>query len=749
MGGHSLAASQPRIGLKGVVLRPLLAVAAALALTLGALTAASWHADSLAVDEQARLLVNAIHQEGHTAGRLLEPIAVSDEAAQNIHARFDANWAERELLRHAALVQHDLSMIILPDSAVGLALAGRERQPHMQAVPLVVQLAPAIAALRGLRSAHRPQNTSLGNGQRLLVVTTLGGRPALVNLLTIVPLGTVANLPPPPPPLLIAVRYLDNPAFLRHLATSHLLTNLRIAPPGETPPAQATLRDAQGQAVLTFAWQPSRPGATLLADVAPYVWAGAALIGALAIWMGVFTQRAVLALAAREREAWESARTDALTGLPNRRALVERAPDILARGPTAVVMLDFDRFKRVNDAFGHAAGDRLLVTTAERLRGEAQRLARETGRGVELMRLGGDEFVMLFPLLPGEGASELLAGFQRLRRSVRQFVQLPEGEGMRMDVSGGVAIAPQQGTQIEALLRRADAALQASKRAGRGRALVFEPSHDQKHEAKLAMESALQRAIREDALHVHFQPQFDARTGVLRGAEALVRWNDPRLGTVSPAAFIPLAEEMGVINDIALLVLKRAAAVAVHPRVPHVAVNLSAAQFRQDGFLEAAQEVLRRAGVAPERIELEVTESVLAEDQEEAKACFDALREAGFILALDDFGTGFSSLSYLRRFRFDRLKIDRSFVRDLGRDPQARALAGSIVALGHGLGLEVVAEGVETIDQLRVLRELGCDTVQGFLAGRPMPAEEFLALVSGGTPLPSRPRVITVATAGA
>jgi EAL domain-containing protein (putative c-di-GMP-specific phosphodiesterase class I) len=332
---------------------------------------------------------------------------------------------------------------------------------------------------------------------------------------------------------------------------------------------------------------------------------------------------------------------------------------------------------------------------------------------------------------------------------VRQFVQLPDGEAMRMDVSGGIAIAPQHGNQIEALLRRADAALQASKRAGRGRALVFEPAHDQKHEAKLAMEAALQRAIREDALHVHFQRQFDARTGVLRGAEALVRWNDPRLGSVSPAAFIPLAEEMGVMNDIALLVLRRAVAVAAHPRVPHVAVNLSATQFRQNGFIEAAREVLRCAGVGPERIEFEVTESVLAEDQDEVMARFDTLRAAGFTLALDDFGTGFSSLSYLRRFRFDRLKIDRSFVRDLGRDPQARALAGSIVALGHGLGLEVVGEGVETFEQLRALRELGCDTVQGFLSGRPMPAEEFMALVSGTPPLPTRPRVIDAASAGA
>lgn len=744
-----MAASQPRIGLKGVVLRPLLAVAAALVLTLGALTAASRHADSLAVEEQGRLLLNAVQQEGQTAGRLLEPIAVSDEAAQNIHARFDANWAERELLRHAALVQHDVSMIVLPDSAVGLVLAGRERQPHMQAVPLAVQLAPAIAALRGQRNAHRPQNTSIGNGQRLQVLTTLGGRPALVNLLTIVPLGHVANLPPPPLPMLIAVRYLDNPAFLRNLAVSHLLTNLRIAAPGEEPPAQVTLRDVQGLPVATLAWQPTSPGAALLADVAPYVFAGAALIGALAIWMALFAQRAVLTLAEREREAWESARTDALTGLPNRRALVERAPELLERGPTAVVMLDFDRFKRVNDAFGHAAGDRLLVTTAERLREEALKIARDTGREAVLTRLGGDEFVMLLPLLPGEGAQELLSGFQRLRRAVRQFVQLPDGETMRMGVSGGIAIAPQHGTQIEVLLRRADAALQASKRAGRGRALVFEPAHDQKHEAKLAMESALQRAIREEALHVHFQPQFDARTGVLRGAEALVRWNDPRLGSVSPAAFIPLAEEMGVMNEIALFVLRHAATVAADPRVPHVAVNLSAAQFRQDGFLAAARDVLRRAGVAPERIELEVTESVLVEDQDEVKSRFDALREAGFLLAIDDFGTGFSSLSYLRRFRFDRLKIDRSFIRDLGRDPQARALAGSIVALGHGLGLEVVAEGVESFDQLRALRDMRCDTVQGFLAGRPMSAEDFMAMVSGSTPLPSRSRVVNAATAGA
>jgi diguanylate cyclase (GGDEF)-like protein len=716
----------------GAVLRPLLGVIAALGVALVALNLAVWQADTLAIEHERTLLTHAFQEEGLATGRLLEPLAISDEAALNIHAAFNRDWIEQEVLRRPGLAQRDATLVVMPDPSIGVAMLGREAVPQERLAPLVLRLAPAFAALRGQRNAHQPQTTSLGAGQQLVVLTRLLGRPAQVNLVTVAPLGVVAGLPPSPAPLLVSVRYLDSPGFLRGLAATYMLNDLRVLEAGQDAPASLTLTDVAGDAVLHLAWQPRRPGAALLADVAPYVWTGAGLIGFVSLWMAMGTRRAIQALGQREQDAWEAARTDSLTGLPNRRALLERAPGLLAAGPLGVVAMDFDRFKRVTEALGHAAGDRLLLATATRL----AELLRDTEPDAALFHPGGDGFVLLLPLAPGEGRREMLRLFQRMRRAVRQSVLVTSGE-VRMDVSGGFALASRHGTSIEPVLRRADAALQASKRTGRGCALMFEPAHDQKHEARLAMEVALLPALRDGGLHVHFQPQFDCATGALRGAEALARWTDPRLGNVSPAEFIPLAEEMGVIGEVTLLVLREAAALCTDPRVPQISVNLSVAQFRQEDFVTQALEVLRVAGIGPGCIEFEVTESVMVDDTDEAIQRFEALHAAGFALALDDFGTGFSALSYLRHFRFDRLKMDRSFVRDVARDGRARALAGSIVNLGHRLGLEVVAEGVETLDQLRALRQLRCDTVQGYLTGRPMPAEELRAVACGSPSLPT------------
>jgi len=708
-----------------------------LGLTLVALKLAAWQADTLAIEHERTLLEHAIRQEGMATARLLETLAISDDAAQNIHAAFDQAWIEREILRRSSLAQRDMTLLLTPASSVSFALVGREPVAIDSVAPTLSHLAPAVAAMRGQRNAYRPQGTALGAGQHLVLLTRLNGRAAQVNLVTVVPLGVVPDLPPPPPPLLISVRYLDHPAFLRGLAATHMLKDLRVLEAGEAAPASLTLSDVAGEPLVRLAWEPRRPGAALLADVAPYVWSGAGLIGFVAIWMAMATRRAVQALAMSEQDAWLAARTDPLTGLPNHRALLERAPALLSAGPLAVMLVDLDRFKRVNEALGHAAGDRLLVATTTRL----QESLHDTAPDAEPFRLGGGEFVLLLPLASGEGGPDVLRLFQRVRRAVRQSTLVTSGE-VRMDVSGGFALAPRDGSAIEPLLRRADAALQASKRGGRGCALMFEPAHDRKHELRLAMEAALLRALRDGGLYVHFQPQFDCATGALRGAEALVRWADPRLGDVSPAEFIPLAEEMGVISDIARLVLREAAALVADPQVPRISVNLSATQFREAGFVKQATEVLRTAGVRPARIEFEITESVMVDDTKEAMLRFADLRAAGFDLALDDFGTGFSALSYLRHFRFDRLKMDRGFVRDVARDQHARALAASIVSMGHRLGLEVVAEGVETLDQLRVLRQLRCDTVQGFLTGRPMPAEQLRSLAWGEPSLPIRRRVV-------
>jgi len=709
---------------------------AALALGLGALTLAAWQADGLAREAEGQRILLAVQNGGAETLRLLEPFAVSDAAARHLHAEPDPRWAAQEVLRLLALLQQDAALLVRPDGFLELALAGREPLPPAQSAALLQQLAPPIAALRGQRNAHRPQattqGTTQGQGLRLLLATRLAGRPAQVALATVVPATTVANLPPPPPPILVMIRWLDSPAFLRGIALAQGLEGLRVAPPRAPEADAVTLTDATGAPVLRLAWEPRRPGDALRRDVLPFIWAGAALVGLGALLSAWRLRRAVRALAEREREAARAARTDPLTGLPNRRALEMAAPDWFAAGPTLLMLLDFDRFKRVNMGLGHAAGDRVLAATATRL----SDWLRDTQEDAALFRLEGDRFALLLPLAAQSPAESRLFAqrlFPRVRRAIRQAVLLEGGE-IRLDVSAGMVLAPAHGTTLEALLRRADAATQAAKREGRGRGVVFEPRHDRQHEQRLAMEGALLRALREGLLHVHYQPQFDARTGALRGAEALVRWDDPRLGAVAPAEFIPLAEEMGVISDLALHVLRQAALLLQDPRVPRIAVNLSVMQLRRDGFLEQALAVLEEAGVAPGRVEFEVTESVLVEDTLAVKRRLDAMRTAGFALALDDFGTGFSALAYLRLFRFDRLKVDRSFVRDLGQDAEAAAVVAAVVNLGHGLGLEVVAEGVETAPQLEELRRMGCDLVQGYLTGAPMSGAELRALTVAAMP---------------
>ncbi len=735
----ALVAAPRSVG--SVALRPLLAMLVAFGLGFGILTLSGWQADGLAREDEARRIIHAIRQQALDTARLLEPFAVSDTAARHIHAAPDLPWIRQELARQAALLQQDVAMLVRPDGFLELALAGREPMPPGQAAPLLLQLAPAIAALRGQRNAHRPQamtqGGTQGQGLRLVLTTQLGGRPAQATLATIVPATALPDLPPPPPPLVIMLRWLDSPAFLRGIAATQLVAQLRVAPDrapirGEAEGvATATLDDAAGAPVMRLAWEPQRPGAALRRDVLPFLWGGTGLVGLLALWSAWQTRRAAQALADHARAATGAAHTDPLTGLPNRRALEARAPDRLATGPMLLLLLDFDRFKRVNMDLGHAAGDRLLAATATRL---AQWL-RDTQEGAELFRLEGDQFALLLPGASpdasGEPRAAALRLFSRVRRAARQAVLLEGGE-VRLDVSAGIAMAPAHGTALEALLRRAEAAGQAAKREGRGCGVVFEPQHDRRHARRLAMEGALLRALREGLLHVHYQPQFDLRTGALCGAEALVRWDDPRLGSVPPADFIPLAEEMGVISDVALLVLSDAAELLGVSAVPRIAVNLSVIQLRRDGLLEQALAVLHEAGVPPGRVEFEVTESVLAEDTLGMKQRLDALRAAGFALALDDFGTGFSALSYLRQFRFDRLKIDRSFIRDLGQDAEARAVVASVVDLGHGLGLEVLAEGVETEAQLAELRRMGCDLAQGYLTGKPMPGEELRALAARG-----------------
>lgn len=412
------------------------------------------------------------------------------------------------------------------------------------------------------------------------------------------------------------------------------------------------------------------------------------------------------------------ARHDSLTDLPNRTLFREKMGEglnqvAIAGGAMAVLCFDLDNFKTVNDRLGHAAGDRLL-------RWVAARLKENVGENDTVARLGGDEFAVL-QRAPQPQAAEELA-----RRLVEIIGHSPplESQSVQVGVSVGIAIAPDHGLDADELMKCADLALYQAKARGRGAYQLFEPEMEEQARSRHALEQDLAGALERLEFHLVFQPQMRLDTCELTGFEALLRWKHPFRGIVSPGEFIPMAEENGRIVPIGEWVLRTACATAASWPGVAVAVNLSPVQFRSRGLVGMVTSALAEAGLAPQRLELEVTETALLDDSEATIEILHQLRALGVRVSLDDFGVGYSSLSYLRKFPFDRIKIDRSFVGTLGESPESVAIVRTIASLGSVLGVETTAEGVETAEQLDFVRACGCTAVQGYYLGKPCLASE-------------------------
>ncbi|TPG44308.1 EAL domain-containing protein [Roseomonas nepalensis] len=436
----------------------------------------------------------------------------------------------------------------------------------------------------------------------------------------------------------------------------------------------------------------------------------------------------------RERIATETrmerlAHHDVLTGLANRTLLRRRIEEEIARnrlgGPGfAVLGLDLDRFKPVNDVYGHAAGDQLLQKVSERLS--------SCLRHSDLCaRSGGDEFVILLSLTDEPGRAQALA--KRLVGALSQPFDLGFAE-VTISLSVGVALFPEDGATAEEVLRAADIALYRAKEGGRAGFAFFHAGMDEEVRQRHALERDLREAVAKGEMSLAWQPQADSATGRVRGFEALLRWQHPERGPVSPAVFIPIAEASGAILPIGAWVLRTAAAEAAGwPNPLRVAVNVSALQIQQGDFPGTVERILAETSLDPARLEVEVTESLLITDTERTLRTLNALKSLGVQLSLDDFGTGYSSLSMLRNFPFDRIKMDRSFISSLTDSDNSAALVHGILGLSRGLGLPVVAEGVETEAQFRVLQAAQCAEIQGYLIGRPQPIGSFGNLTHGGS----------------
>jgi diguanylate cyclase (GGDEF)-like protein/PAS domain S-box-containing protein len=430
------------------------------------------------------------------------------------------------------------------------------------------------------------------------------------------------------------------------------------------------------------------------------------------------------------REAQEKlaylAHHDPLTSLPNRtkfREDLEQTLRLVNRdGRVAVLCLDLDHFKEINDSLGHPIGDDLLKDVACRLRTSVR-------EGDTVARLGGDEFAIV-----QAGADLQATESSSLAERLVEILGAPyviQGHQLNIGVSIGIAFAPNDGEDPDQLLKNADMALYRAKEDGRGTYRFFEPGMDARAQARRLLEIDLRAALTRDEFEVHYQPIHDLNTDQITAFEALIRWKHPLRGMISPMDFIPLAEETGLITQLGDWILRKACLdAATWSREVRVAVNLSPVQFKNSNLVQSVISALAASGLAPGRLELEITESVLLQDSEATLAALHKLRSFGVKISMDDFGTGYSSLSYLRSFPFDKIKIDRSFVHELATRDDSMAIVRAVTGLGKSLGISIVAEGVETNEQLGLLRTEGCTEVQGFLFSRPRPAQDVEAMLS-------------------
>jgi diguanylate cyclase (GGDEF)-like protein len=480
------------------------------------------------------------------------------------------------------------------------------------------------------------------------------------------------------------------------------------------------LTDTYGNPVVRLAWKPARPGGAVVASVLPFIAVAVVAFALLIIIVMRYMRRATTAITAGERQLRHLAMHDPVCGLPNRIYFAERLERAITEvrdgGPTAAVFyIDLDHFKDINDTLGHHIGDELILNVTQRL----SKIMRDDDL---VARLGGDEFAIIMTCASDSYSLQAIA--ERILSAVcTPFVV--SGHGINIGASIGIAVIDSCVQDAGDILRYADMALYRAKNEGRNRACIYDAAMDADLSNRKLLESALRQAIKNQELHVVYQPIVNPSGQKFMGVEALARWVHPVHGEIPPARFIPIAEHSGLIVELGEFMLRRACLDGRNWPALTVAVNVSPLQFRRPNFVELIECILTETGFEPDRLELELTESTLLGNLEHAELSMLQLKGIGVCFALDDFGTGYSSLLYLRRFPFDKLKIDSSFVRSIEKAADAAAIVHAVVSLGRGLGMKVTAEGVETAEQHLFLRAAGVHSMQGFRFGRPVTAAEI------------------------
>jgi len=444
------------------------------------------------------------------------------------------------------------------------------------------------------------------------------------------------------------------------------------------------------------------------------------LLAALALILSRWGRQQARQILQSEADAKRAARTDALTGLPNRVSLGETLPNLIEQAELnastlGIVAIDLDQFKEINEDFGHAVGDSVMLTVAERLQGLL-------APGGVLARPDGDEFMLL---VPGIGSEELAGLAEHVVSALAEPIETNGRTRVFITASAGYASAPSDGDRDDDLLRRVALALARAKEKGGGTAVAFAPEMDLELSRQRAIARALRKAVANNAIDVAYQPIMNPSGTRVLGVEALARWTDPLLGPISPDVFVPLAEENGLIPRIGEIVLRRAVADGFAWPEIDVSVNVSGAQIHHGDIVSVVGDVLHASKFPAQRLVIEITESVLLVDEKRADEQIRGLQRMGVKVALDDFGSGYSSLLYLRKFGFDKLKIDRSFIEEIGRSQDSTVILASIIQLGLDLGLVLTAEGIETAQQHRWLEASGCHQQQGYLFSRPLTAAQI------------------------
>jgi diguanylate cyclase (GGDEF)-like protein len=444
-----------------------------------------------------------------------------------------------------------------------------------------------------------------------------------------------------------------------------------------------------------------------------------------------FADRLAVALATAEREEklYKRANFDALTGLPNRQLLKDRLSHELAHAKRdgnrlAMLFLDLDRFKNVNDSLGHSVGDLLLINVAQRLKQCIQ-------ESDTIARFGGDEFIIVLSKI--DSVEDVVVITEQISNVLSTPMRL-DGKDHFVSTSIGIAIFPDNGTTSEELLRNADTAMYRAKNSGQGKYAFFEKRMNAAMLERISLESDLHHALARNELFLVFQPQINLHTERVSGAEVLIRWRHPNKGLVAPNRFLPIAEDTGIIVPIGNWVLREACRQLLiwekaGIRINHLAVNVSVLQFRETNFLDTIHHLLDQFKISPERLELEITESLLMDDIENVSAVLHLLKTLGIRIAIDDFGTGYSSLKYLQKLPIDTLKVDQSFTRNLTRNASSVVLTKAMIAMARSMNMETVVEGVETEEQLNILQDQNCDSVQGFFFSQPLETKAFVNFV--------------------